>query len=110
MDAFNRIALRRLYNKGNVGRGQEGVTSRASLHTTITYGTFVALGNVIPLKKGGYAAPVVELGIRLILALVGSAKVETVGEEFFHAVLPVRSTVVDNLRKMADYIEAYKPD
>lgn len=107
MDAFNLIALRRLYNRDNSGRGEIGRKTRERLHTTITYSTFLGLTKVVSVQKGGYGAPVVELAIRILLALIGSLDTSTVAEELLHATIPVKITVVEKLRAMADYIEKY---
>jgi hypothetical protein len=107
--AFNKFALRRLYNLGNQGRGTARTQTRASLHTTISYPTYLALGNLVPVKKGGYGGPVVELGIRLLLYLVGSLSLNTLGEELAQVMLRVRPDVATRLRLLASFIETYTP-
>jgi hypothetical protein len=107
-DPFNLIALRRLYNPGNVGRGVAGRETRASLHTTITYPSFNALGTFISIKKGGYGAPVIELAIRIVIYLCGGFSKETVAGEIAMAMLPIRLTVVTRLRELADTVENYR--
>lgn len=106
--AFNMFALRRLYNQKNIGRGQPGTETRIRLHTTVTGPTFYALGQQVPVQKGGYAAPVVELSLRTILYLAGSLRLETVGEELSQAMLSDRDGVAKHLRELADFVENYQ--
>lgn len=105
--AFNRFVLRRLYNQNNIGKGTAGVKTRMDLHTTITGPTYIALGREVPLQKGGYAAPVVELGIRVLLYLSGSLSLETLGEELTLAMEPGSGTVVERLVKLARFVDNY---
>lgn len=106
--AFNKFVLRRLYNPDNVGRGTEGRKTRVDLHTTITGPTYYALGHEVPLQKGGYAAPVVELGIRVLLYLAGILSLETVGEELTMAMSLGNMTIYERLLKLAKFVGDYE--
>lgn len=100
---FNLFALRRLYNEENAGRGKEGVKSRYDMHPTIRHQTFLALIQSVPVGRGQYGSSVVELSLRIMLALLGKVPIEAVAEELAVA-LKERSTVVTNLIKMAKLI------
>lgn len=105
---YNLFVLRRLYNKGNAGRGIEGEVRRVSLHTTVTPLSFNLLESIVPTGKGKYSAPVVELGIRIQLALLGVLSMDTLSEELVMAVSD-RDTLVANLRKLAIAVSTYQP-
>ena len=107
--AFNKPALRRLYNISNRGKGTEGKITRAELHTTITLPTQYAFRQAVAVGKGGYGSPVVELSLRVMLCLIDKLPVEIVGEELVFATLRVRSTIVAQLRELADFVENYQP-
>jgi hypothetical protein len=104
---FNLYVLRRLNNKAEGGRGAAGVVHRERLHTTITPLTMYALGQAVPMKKGGYGAPVVELGIRFLMAMVGLIDVNKVGEELALAVTD-RSRLIDRLEELVVFMRSYK--
>lgn len=103
---FNLYVLRRLFNLDNVGRGTEGERSRYEMHPTITWKTYFALTRVVPVGRGQYGSPVLELAIRLLLATsVGSLKITTVAEELNRALLK-RQDFIARLRELADVMEA----
>lgn len=102
---FNLYVLRRLFNAENVGRGTEGEKSRYEMHPTITWATYWALTRVVPVGRGQYGSPVLELAIRLLLACsAGSIKIKTVAEELNRSVLK-RKDFIARLRELADAME-----
>ncbi len=104
---FNLYVLRRLNNKDEGGRGATGVVRRERLHTTITPLTMYALSLAVPMKKGGYGAPVVELGIRFLMAMVGLMDVNKVGEELALAVMD-RPKLIHRLEELVVFLRAYE--
>jgi len=103
---FNLFILRRLFNLENIGRGTVGERSRFEMHPTITWATYYALTRAVPTGRGQYGSPVLELGLRLLLALsTGSIKLPTIAEELNKATLK-RRDVITRLRKLADLMEA----
>lgn len=103
---FNVFTLRRLFNSGQEGRGTAGEFTRYDLHPTITRLTHLVLTQVVPVGKGKYGSPIVELALRTIFAMVGKMPINGISEEIAVAVLD-RATVIKNLRAIADYIENY---
>jgi len=101
---YNLFVLRRLYNADNAGRGEQGKSRRVSMHTTITPLTFFLLKDVVPTGKGQFSAPVVEMGIRIQLALLGRISMDTVAEEMKLAFLD-RASLARNLRALVDKLE-----
>lgn len=108
-DFFNLFVLRRLYNPGNIGRGLAGEHHRGDLHTTITKTTKLAMSRVVPTGQGRYSAPVIELGMRVVLYLVGALPEAKVAEEVALA-LRDRKTAAARLFKLARAVEAYSGD
>lgn len=104
---MNKNALRRLYNIGNKGSGTAGKKTRYDFHATVTYPTYIALTQTVPVGQGGYGSSVIELSIRILLTLIGRLDPTVVSEELTLATLSGRSTVTQNLRKMADLIDNY---
>lgn len=77
---FDLRSLRRLY-----GRSQEG-NNREVIKTTMTPQTVNMLRKSVPYGKGGYGASVIELGTRVVVALVSNGEeVEAVAKELFNA-------------------------
>lgn len=104
---FNLHTLRRLYNPENVGRGTEGKKSRYDLHPTLTYMTYLILTRAVPVGKGRYGSSVVELAIRLMMAVVcRSIPINKVAEELSLSVLD-RVTLAKNLKELAYEIQKY---
>lgn len=102
---FNLFVLRRLYNLENLGRGTAGERSRYEMHPTITWTTYWALTRVVPVGRGQYGSPVLELALRMLLATgVGSLKIATVAEELNRAVIK-RKDFAARLRQLADAID-----
>lgn len=103
---YNLHVLRRLFNLENVGRGTAGDRSRYEMHPTITWATYFALTRVVPVGRGQYGSPVLELALRLLLATsTGTIKIATVGEELNRALLK-RKDFIARLRELADAMEA----
>lgn len=103
--AFNLHALRRLYNKDQQGRGEQGVKNRYDMHPTITHLTFLALVKSVPVGRGQYGSPVIELSLRVMLCLIGVMPVDTVADELANAVND-RTAIVSNLIKLAKKVTA----
>jgi len=103
---FNLYVLRRLFNLDNIGRGTQGERSRYEMHPTITWATYLALTRVVPVGRGQYGSPVLELALRLLLATgAGSLKIATVAEELNRAVIK-RKDFISRLRQLADAMES----
>jgi len=102
---FNLHFLRRMYNEEGVGRGVAGKKNRYDLHPTIRHLTYWTLGKTVPVGRGGYGSPVIELAIRLLLVLVGRMKPTDVVDEILLSVND-RGSFVIRLRELADTIEA----
>lgn len=104
---FNLHTLRRLYNPANSGRGTEGLKSRYDLHPTITHLTYLLLTRAVPVGKGSYGSPVIELAIRLMVTVVCRAMpIEKVAEELALSVLD-RASLVQNLQALAQAVQLY---
>ena len=58
--------LRKLYRNG-----KDGVTNRRIVKLTLSSATFNALVKIVPFGKGLYGSPFIELGTRLMIALIG---------------------------------------
>lgn len=102
---FNLYVLRRLFNLENIGRGTVGERTRYEMHPTITWATYYALTRVVPVGRGQYGSPVLELATRLLLAAgTGSIKIATVAEELNRSLLK-RKDFIDRLRQLADAME-----
>lgn len=102
---FNLFTLRRLYNKDNVGRLEPGSKSRYELHPTLTWITYYMLTRAVPVGRGQYGSPVIELAIRVLLCVVGrSIGFPTIAEEIKFAIKDSK-TVASNLRELANYID-----
>lgn len=102
---FNLYVLRRLFNLENIGRGTVGERTRFEMHPTITWATYYALTRVVPVGRGQYGSPVLELALRALLALgTGSIKIATVAEELNHSLLK-RKDFIARLRQLADAME-----
>jgi hypothetical protein len=104
---FNLYVLRRLNNKDEEGRGAAGRIHRERLHTTITPLTMYALSTAVPMKKGGYGAPVVELGIRFLMAMIGLMDVKKVGEELALAILD-QQKLVSHMEELVIFLRDYQ--
>jgi hypothetical protein len=103
---FNLYVLRRLFNSENIGRGTVGERSRFEMHPTITWATYWALTRVVPVGRGQYGSPVLELALRLLLATgIGSIKIATVAEELNRSLLK-RKDFIARLRQLADAMES----
>lgn len=101
---FNLFNLRRLYNPNHIGRGTEGLKSRYALHPTLTYPTYLLLTRTVPVGRGSYGSPVVEIAIRLLMATVcRSISIETIAGELSQAVKD-RATLARNLRDLSDAV------
>lgn len=105
--SFNLWGLKRLYKVNNKGNGIPGEKRRVHFHTSITPLTYQVLGDSIQLGKGSYASPLVELSIRIVLAMVGRIPILTVAQECAYGFLD-RVTLVQRLRELAAAIEAFK--
>ncbi len=104
---FNLYVLRRLNNRDEGGRGAAGTIHRERLHTTITPLTMYALSQAVPMKKGGYGAPVVELGIRFLMAMIGLLDLKKVGEELALAVMD-RQKLISRLEELVLFLRSYQ--
>jgi hypothetical protein len=103
---YNLYVLRRLFNLENIGRGTQGERTRYEMHPTVTWATYYALTRAVPVGRGQYGSPVLELALRLLLACsTGSIKIVTVAEELNRAVLK-RKDFIARLRQLADAMEA----
>lgn len=103
-EAFNKHVLRRLFNRDGSGKGVKGETHRTYIHTSLSHLTYQGLAQAITLGQGGYAAPVVDMAVRLILYLVGTVGLDAVGEYLLLAIND-RPALIQRLRDLADYIE-----
>lgn len=104
---FNLHTLRRLYNPENQGRGTEGKSTRFDIHPTITRITFLMLTKVVPVGKGRYGSPVMELALRVLLAVATrSIPIQKVAEELCLSVLD-RSTLVLSLKELTIEVQRY---
>lgn len=72
MNAFNKFALRRLYNVQHAGRGERGVVRRKEYKVTLRFITFLALRELVDVGPGQYGSVVTELSIRTMIALMGA--------------------------------------
>ena len=106
---FNLFTLRRLFNPGNAGRGAQGEIRRVDFHATLTPVTMYTLGQRVPRGQGRYTSPVVELSLRIVLALIGALNLDTVAEEIAVA-FTQRSTIVMRLKMLAAKVEAYQKE
>jgi len=79
-DKFNLYAARRVFASNKRIKGE---SNRRLLRTTITNETYDALERAVPTGPGQYASPVVEVGIRMILAAVGEIPTRDVARELF---------------------------
>lgn len=105
---FNLFVLRRLYNAENVGRGTEGMKSRYDMHPTVTHLTYLFLTRAVPVGRGQYGSPVVELAIRILMVIVcGSIGVDKVAEEIVLATKD-RVAVARNLQLLSEAVLRYK--
>lgn len=104
---FNLHTLRRLFRVGNIGRGLEGAKELGKdaydMHPTITRLTHYALTQVVPVGKGRYGSPVVEMSLRLMLAGLGTMSIPRIAEELSVAVTD-RTTFADRLHEIANEI------
>jgi hypothetical protein len=116
MEKLNKFVLRRLYNKGNIGRGEEGVSRRKEFKITLTPNTYLALSKLIPVGPGQYGSPVMELSLRMMLASMGSLGTEDynrVCEELALTVVDHDSFIQELARisaKVADIIAKTKTE
>jgi hypothetical protein len=102
---FNLFSLRRLYNIDNTGRGIKDKKSRYDMHTTITFITFYHLTKAIPVGRGMYGSAVVELAIRLLVAVVNkSVPLDKIAEELAVSITD-RSELSMNLKLLANLID-----
>lgn len=103
---LNLIALRRIFNANGRGRGAPKVHTRIDIHTTIRATTFVALEKFVPLQKGGYAAPIIELGI-LILLYLSNGNSGNLDEILTQVFLSSRLEVADRLIALGERIKKF---
>lgn len=105
---YNLWVLRRLFNPGHVGRGLEGAATigqnRYDMHPTVTRKTHLAYSQTVPVGKGKYGSPVVELALRLVLSCLGVISIDVVSQEFAKSIID-RHSFADNLRKLAGLID-----
>jgi len=71
--------------------------------------TFLEMSRVVPTGKGKYSAPVVEMGIRIQLALLGRISMETLAEEMALAFLD-RDKVSKRMAIIANLIANYSSE
>lgn len=103
---FNLYVLRRLFNKDNKGKGVKGQSHRTYIHTTITAIAYQGLAKVVPLGPGGYAAPVLDISLRLMLYLIGALSQESIVEMLSLAIND-RSALASRLRSLADQVDQF---
>lgn len=107
-DKMNLFSLRRLYNRGHIGRGTQGVVRRREFKVTLTPATYLALANVVPIGPGLYGSSVTELALRMLVASFGEIDRETVCEELAVAVQD-RQAFSAALVQIADRVANYTP-
>lgn len=104
MTAFNKHVLRRLFNQDGSGKGVKDETHRTYIHTSLSHLAYQGLASAITLGPGGYAAPVVDMAIRLMLFLVGTLSLDAVSQYILLAVND-RRALIQHLRELADDLE-----
>jgi hypothetical protein len=92
-------ALRKLYNFDAIGQ------SKTKMLISITPNTKDMLDTIVPIGKGSYGSPFIELAIRLLVSLIfESDQPSIIGSEILDAI--DSPYIPGNLRSLANYIES----
>jgi len=99
-DYVNLGRLRMLYPKGSVGE-----TNRKRIKITLTPETMLMMQHVVPVGKGLYGAPFIELATRFLFSIIiGGEEVDDIIREL--KLVANNQDIVDNLHRITNIMRA----